>query len=93
MIPRDYKLFVEVLDKYKHKHQAGYDITVILSPCETIKEPCEGIDTLIINQTDTIEKTILDCVFIEKKDTIYIDKKSEIKGKNRNKWKPKGLGF
>ena len=65
----------------------------MLSPCETLKSPCEGADTLIINQTDTIEKTIVDSIFIEKKDTIYIDKKQKGQTNNRNEWKPKSLGF
>ena len=41
----------------------------------------------------SFEKTIIDSVFIEKKDTVYIDKKQTTKTNNRNKWKPKGLGF
>jgi len=86
-------LLITVFDKYKHQYAQSYPVNVILSPCETLKAPCEGLDTLIINQTDTIEKTILDSVFIEKKDTIYIDKKNVKNPNNRNNWKPKGLGF
>jgi len=88
------QLLITIIDKYQHKQEQSYPVNVMLSPCETTQptNPCEGLDTLIINKTDTVEKTIIDSVFIEKKDTVYIDKK-EPKDTKDDKWKPKGLGF
>ena len=89
----EHALTITVIDKRSHQSEYIYPVSVMLSPCETLKSPCEGADTLIINQTDTIEKTIVDSIFIEKKDTIYIDKKQKGQTNNRNEWKPKSLGF
>ena len=89
------EILIIIIDKYKNKQEQRYPVNVMLSPCETIQPtaPCEGLDTLIINKVDTVEKTIIDSVFIEKKDTVYIDKPQPKNTNNREKWKPKGLGF
>ncbi|MBI44870.1 MAG: hypothetical protein CMG66_01745 [Candidatus Marinimicrobia bacterium] len=88
----EHTLTFNLIDKYKNTQKYTFPIKVDLSPCETIQQPCEGLDTLIINKTDTIEKTIIDSIFIEKKDTIFIEKNKKIQN-NTKEWKPRGLGF
>ena len=85
-------LTINLSDKYKNQQSYTFPIKVELSPCETVQQPCEGLDTLVISRTDTIEKTIVDSIFIEKKDTIFIETDKDVQN-NTKEWKPKGLGF
>jgi len=79
-----------ITDKHNHQKHYAYTVNVLVSPCETTNVPCNDIDTLIINQRDTITTTIIDTVYLEDK-----TKKKKTKNKQRNdgQWKPKGLGF